>query len=214
MTQARGASASVPADGRRRRPRRGDLRERAILDAAWELLLHKPLSAITIDDLARGAGISRSNFYFYFDSKDAVMRALATGVADEIRDAIAPFHEPTVDNFRRAITAYLSRWRDRRPAFRAMAALEETDPALRRFWEDITNDILDELAVAVRERQHAGTALPPPPEAKDLVRALFAMLWRTGYELSLQPVTRAEERRRIEALTTVCIRAVFGTVDN
>jgi AcrR family transcriptional regulator len=205
------SSAPTSASGRRRRPRKGDLREAAIIDAAWDLLLNKPLSAITIEDLARGAGISRSNFYFYFESKDAVMRTLATRVADEIRDATAPFLDPSIDNIRHAITAYLNRWRDRRPAFRAMAALEETDPALRRFWQDITNELLDEFAAALERAQDAGTALPPPPAAKDLVRVLYAMLWRTGYDFSLHPMTRTQERQLIDALTATFARTIFGT---
>ena len=31
---------------------------------------------ISVDDLAKGAGISRSTFYFYFPSKDAVLMTL------------------------------------------------------------------------------------------------------------------------------------------
>ena len=66
-----------PAGRRRGRPSKGDLKEAAILDTAWHLLAEKPVTAITIEELAAGAGISRSSFYFYFDSRDAVVRALA-----------------------------------------------------------------------------------------------------------------------------------------
>ena len=44
---------------------------------AWELLAVKPIGEITIGELAAGANISRPTFYFYFDSRDAVVRALA-----------------------------------------------------------------------------------------------------------------------------------------
>ncbi len=51
---------------RARRPRRatGDDRERAILETFERLLEQRPLHAIAIDDIARGAGISRPTFYF------------------------------------------------------------------------------------------------------------------------------------------------------
>src|SRR5689334_12591062 len=83
--------AETRTGSRRRGPRNGDLKEAAILDTAWELLAEKPLSLITIEDLASGAGISRSSFYFYFDSKEAVIVALSGRVADEIRDATSVF---------------------------------------------------------------------------------------------------------------------------
>ena len=37
--------------------------------------------AITIEELASGAGISRPTFYFYFDSREAVIRALSESSA-------------------------------------------------------------------------------------------------------------------------------------
>src|SRR4051794_41604829 len=63
------------ANGRGRRATRasGDDRERAILETAERLLEERPLSEISVDDLAKGAGISRPTFYFYFPSKDAVV---------------------------------------------------------------------------------------------------------------------------------------------
>ncbi len=69
--------ASAPASAARRRtPRKGDLTEQAILDTAARLLAERPLSEIGIDELARGAGISRSSFYFYFASREALLRTL------------------------------------------------------------------------------------------------------------------------------------------
>lgn len=54
----------------------GDDRERAILTTAERLLEQRPLAEISVDDLAKGAGISRPTFYFYFKSKDAVLLSL------------------------------------------------------------------------------------------------------------------------------------------
>jgi len=55
----------------------GESRELAILATAERLLSERPLAEISIDDLAQGAGISRSGFLFYFQSKEAVLLALA-----------------------------------------------------------------------------------------------------------------------------------------
>src|SRR5580698_1386132 len=109
-------SETKSATVRRRRegPSKGDLKKDAILDTAWQLLGVKPMTAITIDELSNGAGISRSSFYFYFDSRAAVIRALADRTSIElslsIRTALSAATSP-----HDAITALnrtlLARWR-------------------------------------------------------------------------------------------------------
>ena len=65
-----------PSRGRRSSRPSGDDRELAILATAERLLEQRPLGEISVDDLAKGAGISRPTFYFYFPSKDAVLLTL------------------------------------------------------------------------------------------------------------------------------------------
>lgn len=62
--------------GRRAARPSGDDREAAILATARQLLETKKFADISVDDLAKGAGISRPTFYFYFPSKDAVVLSL------------------------------------------------------------------------------------------------------------------------------------------
>jgi len=62
--------------GRRSARPSGDDREIAILTTAEQLLEQRPLADISVDDLAKGAGLSRPTFYFYFPSKDAVLLTL------------------------------------------------------------------------------------------------------------------------------------------
>ncbi len=206
--------AAQDIGGRRRGPRKGDLKEAAILDTAWTLLAEKPLPLITIEDLAAGAGISRSAFYFYFESKDAVMLALAGRVAAEIRAAFGVVFQVGQDGdvagLRRAIAAYMTRWREKGAVLRAMDALAEKDSALRAFWSRISGELLLEAAEALEGQRRIGRAFAAPPSSADLVRVLFAMLWRTGYELSLQQPSRAEEKRVVDTLTTVFVRSCFG----
>ena len=73
MTDGRGVLSAS-----RRPARKGDLKEQAILATCERLLGEKPLGEIGVDELAAGAGISRPSFYFYFESKNAVLRAQAS----------------------------------------------------------------------------------------------------------------------------------------
>jgi AcrR family transcriptional regulator len=198
----------------RRGPTKGDRKEAAILDTAWTLLGRQALASITVEDLARGAGISRSAFYFYFDSRDAVIGALSERVAADIRGATAAFFATTADggrdDLRTAVAAYLDRWRTHGAVLRAMAALSEHDDDLRAFWDEVATELLADAAAAIDRARAEGRAAPAPPAAADLARVLFAMLWRTGYELSMEGASKRETARRVDAVTTVIARAVVG----
>src|SRR5690349_16111079 len=75
--------AAPKGRGRRGTRASGDDRERAILETAEQLLEERPLSEISVDDLAKGAGISRPTFYFYFPSKDAVVLTIVDRLVAE-----------------------------------------------------------------------------------------------------------------------------------
>jgi AcrR family transcriptional regulator len=53
--------AAVPE---RRRPNRGEERRVALLASLERLLEGRPLAEISIEDIASGAGVTRSAFYF------------------------------------------------------------------------------------------------------------------------------------------------------
>jgi AcrR family transcriptional regulator len=54
----------------------GDLR-RALLDAAWRLVVEKGLAALTLREVARAAGVSHAAPYHHFPTRTALLDALA-----------------------------------------------------------------------------------------------------------------------------------------
>src|ERR1700758_5154057 len=88
MTPVRAAGVSGATRGRRSSRPSGDDREAAILATAERLLEQQGFSDISVDDLARGAGISRPTFYFYFASKDAVLLTLLDRVVQQVESTI------------------------------------------------------------------------------------------------------------------------------
>src|SRR3954454_15051091 len=70
--------------GQGRSPSR-DVR-RAILDATEELLTTRRFDEIAVADVLAAAGVSRASFYFYFESKHAVL-------AELVRDAVGAGHQ-------------------------------------------------------------------------------------------------------------------------
>src|SRR5690242_19466650 len=105
---------------RRRGVRKGDAREADILRTFETLIATKPAAAIGIDELALGAGISRSAFYFYFASKDAVLTALLADLEESLLAENADWYdggaaEPAL---RRSLEHGVALWSARGPLLR------------------------------------------------------------------------------------------------
>ncbi|HEX3277846.1 MAG TPA: TetR/AcrR family transcriptional regulator, partial [Thermoleophilaceae bacterium] len=100
----------------RRGARKGDLKEEAILATCERLLGEKSLGEIGVDELAAGAGISRPTFYFYFESKTAVLRALVERLADQMYAEAAAWLAREGDSpeltISRSIEAGAEQWRE------------------------------------------------------------------------------------------------------
>jgi AcrR family transcriptional regulator len=65
-----------PAPKRPRWKRRPDARPEEIIEAAIEVFGERGFARTKLDDVARRAGISKGTLYLYFDSKDALFRAM------------------------------------------------------------------------------------------------------------------------------------------
>ncbi len=65
-------------------------RRDAILDAAQRLVLSKGDERLTVQDLLDDLQISKGAFYYYFDSKSAVIEALTERLVSESVQALAP----------------------------------------------------------------------------------------------------------------------------
>jgi AcrR family transcriptional regulator len=208
-------STATAATTRRRRPRKGDLKERAILERAETLLAEKPLGEVAIDELARAAGISRPAFYFYFESKDAVLQALVERLAEAAYAASERWHsdgdESPEESIRQAITETARLWQTHGPVLRAAVQAWETAPEAHRFWEEIVGRFVDASAARIRRERRAGAAPEEGPSAKALATALIWMNERCFYTASLGADPTLGERELVATLTAVWMRAVYGT---
>lgn len=94
VERAREATPSAPgaaaSDGKAPRTERGRRTLRAILDAAAIEFGDRGFHETSISEITRRAGVALGSFYTYFDSKDAVFRALVRDMSDQVRDHVAP----------------------------------------------------------------------------------------------------------------------------
>jgi AcrR family transcriptional regulator len=66
------------------RERQRQVREREILEAAFELLTARGYAAMTMDDVAAAVGISKATLYRHFRSKEALTVSVAVSVLQRI----------------------------------------------------------------------------------------------------------------------------------
>ena len=85
----RGLDATASA-GKAPRTDRGRRTLRALLDAAAVEFGEKGFHEGSISGITRRAGVALGSFYTYFDSKDAIFRALVRDMSDQVRDRVAP----------------------------------------------------------------------------------------------------------------------------
>jgi AcrR family transcriptional regulator len=72
--------ATVTRDSGAQRGVRARQAQTAILAAAWRLFEEKDYDSITMDDLAKQAGVSRPSLYSYYHSKRSIFLAIAIAV--------------------------------------------------------------------------------------------------------------------------------------
>lgn len=77
-----------PGKNGSKRARNREERTEALLDAGRKLFLERGIEAVSIDELAKEAGMAKGNFYRYFADKGALVDALLAPIAGEIRRAM------------------------------------------------------------------------------------------------------------------------------
>jgi AcrR family transcriptional regulator len=129
-------------------PRKGDRRREQLLDAAEVLLQTHPPGELTIELVARAAGVSRSSLYFYFQCKWAIVDQLIERASHEMFERnVALGEAPDLASYLREMVASAALgWRDHRAVFlaateRSARADEATDD-----WRSIMGRFADEMA--------------------------------------------------------------------
>jgi TetR/AcrR family transcriptional regulator, ethionamide resistance regulator len=173
-------TTSHPRASRGRRSTRpsGDDRELAILETAEHLMADRSLAEISVDDLAKGAGISRPTFYFYFPSKDAVLLTLLERVIAEadaaLEQLIANRPANRRDIWRQGIDVFVRTFGAHRAVCATTVGVRSANSAARDLWARSMQRWIDHIA-AVIEAERADGAAPVTVPAVELSTALNLM---------------------------------------
>lgn len=211
-----GTMSTAAASGvGRRKPSKGDLTSQAILDSAERLLADHDITEITIDGLTAGAGISRSAFYFHFESREAVLRHLAERVVAELFEAAAIWLDEPIDDqpreqVRRALAATVAVWRRHGPVLRGAVRAQDINPEIRQFWAATGRRLLTAVEARIEAERAAGIALDGPP-AKALANVLIAMNDEVCFHHSRTRKSAAADREVVDTLATVWLRSLYSS---
>lgn len=187
-------------------PRKGDLREAAILEAAERLLTAPGYDAMTISDIAQGAGITRGALYFYFGSKQEVITALFAQTVDVLREKSRAATEDAASGVQAIDTAMRrteALWRDHGVVMRTAIDLATTVPELDKLWADTAELFIDAIT-AILENM----GVPPGRRSDQSSAIATAMCWmieRNFYQASR--ISNAELTRARQTCTEIWRRA-------
>ncbi|MBY0367315.1 hypothetical protein CDN99_12430 [Roseateles aquatilis] len=161
MSDRNAAAPSRRAQRKAEQPRSGDERERAILEAARTAVKGGTFETVSISELAASAKVSRSSFYFYFASKDALLATLVEQVLAEIfanlRLAASRKGANIRSQIKEAVGHIVNAWLAHREILCAAVELSSRMPVIAQLWNqavvgsvDLSLEQLDLAALARR----------------------------------------------------------------
>lgn len=204
----RGDSIDVPR-------RRGDRQRHAIVTAVRELLQEKPFAELSVSSISDRAGVARSGFYFYFDSKYAVLAHILGEVASELEELTGDFAprsdgETPAQFAKRMIGSAAVVYAHNDPVMSACNSARGTDAEIRDILDRYNEAIIDQIVPIVEAEIDSGTADPIADDVRALVRALSAT---TALTLSGESLFTGPERdiqRAVDVLEKLWLHALWG----
>jgi TetR/AcrR family transcriptional regulator, ethionamide resistance regulator len=195
-------------------PRKGDRRREAIMEAVERLLRDRSIAELSVEEIAAAAGISRSGFYFYFESKYAALGEGLTTVWEEMALAADDFFggsdEPPHAYVPRALTGVGELWERHEALLVGMFEASASDPGARTLWDAWLGRFNEAIAARIEAERAEGRAVAGPPDADVLARALLLMNERVFYDVRRRRLPASETARTVQALTRVWLTSIWG----
>jgi AcrR family transcriptional regulator len=200
---------SVPSEARRSR---GDRQREAIVGAVRDLLEHKAFADLSVSVISERAGVARSGFYFYFDSKYAVLAVIVADAMEELDKLTHDFapREPdeTPSEFaKRMVGSAAAVYAHHDPIMQACTLAQNTDAQIREIMDDFSDTVIDKIVGLVR--QDSG-ARPISDDLPALVRMLTATTALTLSHDSTFVGRGTDPGRAVDVVERLWLNALWG----
>ncbi|MGO8769486.1 MAG: TetR/AcrR family transcriptional regulator [Mycobacterium sp.] len=198
--------------------RRGDRQRQAILQAVRELLQEKPFAELSVSTISLRAGLARSGFYFYFDSKYAALAQLLAEAAEELEELTQYFapRQPgeSPEQFaQRMVGSAAAVYTHNDPVMTACNHARHTDVEIRNILDQQFEVVLRQIVAIVEAEMKAGTAHPISDDLPTLIRTLAGT---TALVLTGDPVlvggqgVQGDRERRVRVLEQLWLHSLWG----
>ncbi|KUH82836.1 MULTISPECIES: TetR/AcrR family transcriptional regulator [unclassified Mycobacterium] len=192
---------------------RGDRQRDAIINAVRELVQERPFADLSVSTISERAGVARSGFYFYFDSKYAVL-AVILADAGEMLDSLTHHFAPrepgeTPEAFaKRMVGSAAAVYANDDPVLTACAVARNTDAKIREMMDDFYDGIIEKLITLLEQDVDAR---PISDDLPALVRTLAATTTMTLTQDSTFVGRGIDPNRAIDALERLWVAAFWGS---
>ncbi|BAX91640.1 TetR/AcrR family transcriptional regulator [Mycobacterium shigaense] len=196
--------------------RRGDKHRQAIMTAVRELLEEKPFGELSVSSISQRAGVARSGFYFYFDSKYSVLAQILGEATEELEELTQYFaaRQPgeSPEQFaKRMVGSAAAVYAHNDPVMTACNAARHTDAEIRDILDQQFEVVLGQITDIIEAEMKAGTANPISDDIPTLVRTLTGT---TSLMLAGDPVFAGHDEddldRRVRLLEQLWLNSLWG----
>ena len=181
--------AATRTKSRRKKGTRSNPRERRrkarqrVISTALRLADRGSFGDLTVDEIARSAGISRSAFYTHFEDKQALLLVAVEEVSAELYEMAERWWHglgPPAERVRVAIDGVVSVYAENATVLRIAAEVSAHDEEVRELWLDIANRFIEATAEHIRSEQSRGL-IPGNLDPRPTAESLFWMAERCCY---------------------------------
>jgi len=178
------------------RAAKGDRREQAILDGLESLLIEVPLSRLSVGQIAQRAGVGRTAFYFYFESREAALTALARRSLEPVWEAAGEWfygEADPIEGLSSGLRGAVDLWVERGHLLAALVDAASMAAAVLALWHEQVEEIVQAVASRIKRDSARGRTWPGI-DAEDAARTLCWMTERYCYLfVPARPWQRAPE---------------------
>ncbi|MGU3650380.1 TetR/AcrR family transcriptional regulator [Mycolicibacterium sp. A43C] len=207
-------SATPEAQPETRRSR-GDRQRDAIVAAVRELLGVKPFADLSVSMISERAGVARSGFYFYFDSKYDVLALIvreALAELDVLTHNFAPRDpgESPAAFSKRMVGSAAAVFATNDPIMAACTSAQTTDKQIAAIMNDFEDMVIDKIVGVVEDEVRKGTR-PISDDIPALVRMLTATTAMTLSDDAAFVGRGTDPARAVDVLERLWLNALWGT---
>ena len=181
-----------------------------MLGAFDQLLREQSLEEINVVEISKRAGVTRSAFYFYFESKAMAVMALMQDLYDaaaEVNDVLVKAEGEPEERIHSALKMLFDSVDSSPHTYRALLEARAASPTVREMWDAGRADFAGVIAGMI-STERAGGRASEGPSAEALASVLLDLNDHALERHSLGTGPTRDEH--IETLTFIWLRSIYG----